>query len=99
MNYQQITKLQNDAGYGQMQQMINTGQAWLMEGHIGRQAMNCLESGACMLPKVPRRDYWGNRVPSRDELKPGTKGTYQNSQDFWQDFVDNGFEFDTGRYI
>ena len=83
MNYQTIKKLQKTYGYDQMQEMINTGTAWKMEGAFGRSAMSTLETGACMLPKEAYYDYYGNRVPSRDELKKGTKGTYQNCVSFW----------------
>ena len=83
MNYNRIKKLQNEYGYLEMQGLINSGTAWSMQGSIGRQAMGCLESGACMLPRETYKDYYGNRIPSRDELKKGTKGTYQNCKEFW----------------
>ena len=83
-----ITDLQKTYGLTSMQELINSGQAWYMEGFTGRQAMQALEDGACMLPEVPRKDYWGNIVPARTSLKPGTKGTLENSQDFWQKVLD-----------
>jgi len=46
-----------------------------------------------MLPLEPRIDYYGNRVPSRNMLKQGTKGTFLNSVNFWNR-VNNG-DFDT----
>lgn len=66
-----------------MQKMINNGSVWKMEGSVGRYAMELLESGACWLPKKAHYDYYGNRIPSRDELTKGTKGTYQNSVKFY----------------
>ena len=57
-----------------MQELINSGMAWKLEGSIGRQAMAMLESGQCELGRVAHVDYWGNRVPSRFEVRPGTKG-------------------------
>ena len=89
MNYQSITKLQKIYGFDTMQSMINSGLAWKMEGNYGREAMALLESGVCMLPKEFRVDYYGNRIPSRDVLKDGTKGTYKNSKRFWEG-VENG---------
>lgn len=77
-----------------MQDMINTGQVWKMEGSMGREAMALLESGACMLPKEFKTDYYGNKVPSRDVLKAGTKGTFLNSQNFWQGVLDGTIEID-----
>lgn len=83
MNYQQICKAQKEAGAWEMQELINSGMAWKLEGSIGRSAMDALESGACMLPLVLRMDYYGNKVPPRNVLKAGTKGTIQNSQRYW----------------
>lgn len=60
-----------------MQRRINDGSIWLFEGSAGREAMRLLEAGYRMLPKQRHRDYWGSTIPSRDELKPGTKGTWQ----------------------
>lgn len=57
------------------QALINSGDAWRFEGAVGRAAMSLINEGYCMVGTTPRRDYWGNLVPSRDMLKPGTKGT------------------------
>jgi hypothetical protein len=57
------------------QELVNTGAAWTMEGHVGRTAMAMLEAGIIMLGEVGHRDYWGNYVPSRFEVEPGTKGS------------------------
>jgi hypothetical protein len=45
--------------------------------------MGLIEAGACMLPKTAYRDYYGNRIPSRDDLKAGTKGTFKNSVKYY----------------
>ena len=45
-----------------------------------------------MLPCEPKYDYYGNRVPSRNDLKQGTKGTFQNSVQFWNRIQDSDFE-------
>lgn len=58
-----------------MQRAINSGMAWKMQGSYGRAAMEALESGACMLGREAQRDYWGNVIPGRDDVKPGTKGS------------------------
>jgi len=83
MNVQRINAMQRLYGFADMQEKINSGLAWKLEGSVGREAMSQLESGACMLPKVPRFDTYGNKVPSRDMIKAGTKGSFKNSQDFW----------------
>jgi hypothetical protein len=89
MKHEEIISRQKAHGFAEMQEMINTGQAWRMEGSVGREAMALLDSGACMLPQERITDYYGNTVPSRDDLKEGTKGTFQNSVNFWTK-VDNG---------
>jgi hypothetical protein len=94
MNFKKITALQKQFGFTEMQNNINTGMAWKLEGSVGREAMALLESGACMLPKVAHRDYYGNTVPSRDMLKDGTKGTYKNSVNFWEAVEDGRIEID-----
>lgn len=92
MNYQRITKLQETYNVIGVQAMINSGDCWKLEGSVGRFAMNMLESGVCMLPKEAKVDYYGNTVPSRDMLKKGTKGTYQNCKEFWKRVEDGDLE-------
>lgn len=58
-----------------LQSLIDSGMAWRLEGHIGRQAMAAIEAGDCVLGEEGHRDYWGNRVPSRYEVEPGTLGS------------------------
>lgn len=94
MNYNTIKRLQRDYGYNDVQEMINSGIIWSMEGSMGRQAMSLLESGACMLPKESHKDYYGNRVPSRDMLEDGTKGTFGNCKMFWQGVEDGSIFID-----
>jgi len=89
MNYWAIKRLQREFGYEEMQKLIDSGRAWLLEGSTGRAAMEMLKSGACMLPKKSYTDYYGNKIPSRTELKDGSKGTYQNSKTFYEEIMIN----------
>lgn len=57
------------------QALIDSGDAWRLEGHVGRTAMDLIDEGLCMLGPVSRKTYWGNTVPSRHDVKPGTKGS------------------------
>ena len=59
------------------QELINSGQCWHMEGHTGRTAMQLIEDGYCILGEVGHKDYWGHYVPSRTEVKAGTKGSVE----------------------
>ena len=57
------------------QELVNNGQAWQLEGHVGRTAMSLIQAGVIMLGEKGHRDFWGNYVPSRYEVEPGTKGS------------------------
>lgn len=94
LTIEQIAGLQKQYGFTDIQDKINTGMAWQLEGSVGRYAMNCLESGACMLPEISNKDYYGNTVPPRTVLQAGTKGTLENSQKFWQGVLDGEIELE-----
>ena len=66
-----------DEYYESIQQAINSGSAWSFQGSYGRSMMDAIKSGCCMLGKRGARDYWGNYIPSRDEVQAGTKGSYE----------------------
>lgn len=59
------------------QNAINGGVAWKFQGSVGRSLMDSINAGAAMLGKNPASDYWGNYIPSRTDVKPGTKGSYE----------------------
>lgn len=61
--------------YAALQRRIDDGSIWRFEGSAGRAAMDALRAGACMLGEVSHRDYYGNRIPSRYEVKDGTTGS------------------------
>jgi hypothetical protein len=59
-----------------IQKMIDAGM-WSMEGSMGRAMMRAIEDGRCTLGPNPARDYWGNRIPSRYEVQPGSVGSVE----------------------
>lgn len=63
--------------YFALQRAINSGAAWLMQGSYGRAMMDAITHGHCMLGRDQCRDYYGNVIPSRDDVQKGTKGSYQ----------------------
>ena len=63
--------------YFALQRAINSGSAWSMQGSYGRAMMDAINCGRCMLGRDQCRDYYGNTIPSRDDVKQGTKGSYQ----------------------
>ena len=85
MHYKKIQKLQKETGNDYYQALINGGVAWKLEGSTGRACMELLRLGACMLPKQRFRDYYGNLVPSRDDVKKGSTGSYQNSVNYYNE--------------
>lgn len=91
---EQITELQAEYGLTVLQKFIDTGDAWLTEGHIGRTAMSALQQGGCLLPEESHRDAYGNVVPSRNDIMPGTTGSLYNAQYFWQKVIDGEVELE-----
>lgn len=57
------------------QKLVDSGQVWKMQGSYGRRASELIEAGIIMLGKKGHYDYYGNYVPSRYEVKSGTKGS------------------------
>ncbi len=77
-----MTKLQTvldaqDGDAAALQELINNGMAWQLEGSFGRAAMAAIEAGVCVLGEEGHHDYWGNYVPSRTEVQAGTKGSVE----------------------
>ena len=61
--------------YASIQRAINSG-AWTFQGSYGRTMMDAIRSGRCMLGTKGFRDYYGNYIPTRDEVQSGTKGSF-----------------------
>ena len=61
--------------YLALQRAINSG-AWGLQGSYGRSMMHAIEGGYCLLGEARARDYWGNAIPSRTDVKGGTKGSH-----------------------
>jgi len=68
--------------YLSIQRAINSGM-WGLQGSYGRAMMDAIKSGRCMLGTTSGRDYYGNVIPSRNDVQPGSKG----SKDFVIDAV------------
>ena len=60
--------------YRSIQRAINSGM-WGLQGSYGRSMMDAINSGHCLLGTSRAKDYWGNVIPSRDDVKQGTKGS------------------------
>ena len=57
-----------------LQELIDMG-AWSMEGHVGRQMMQAIEDGVCILGDNDARDAYGNHIPAWWMVEPGTMGS------------------------
>ena len=62
--------------YEAIQRAINEGTAWKFQGSYGRTMMDAIRSGYCLLGRHRTQDYYGNVIPSRDDVQAGTKGSY-----------------------
>lgn len=82
IDFDLIDALEGDVGMSQydyyytLQAAINGGTAWSLQGAYGRELMAAITNGFCMLGTKSARDYWGNGIPSRNDVAPGTKGSY-----------------------
>ena len=62
--------------YLAIQRAINSG-LWGMQGSYGRAMMDAISAGKCLLGESAARDYYGNTIPSRHDVKEGTKGSFE----------------------
>ena len=62
--------------YLSIQRAINGGM-WGLQGSYGRSMMDAISSGRCLLGQNRAKDYYGNAIPSRDDVQFGTKGSYE----------------------
>lgn len=86
--------------YEALQRRINDGSIWSFEGSAGRAAMAALKEGYCMLGNEPRRDYWGNRIPSRHEIQAGSFGSpeyvREHQGQMWIDIISEAAQLPAG---
>lgn len=61
--------------YTSIQRAINAGM-WSMQGSYGRAMMQAISDGKCLLGLKPAKDAYGNVIPSRLQVKDGTKGSW-----------------------
>lgn len=78
--------------YASIQRAINGG-LWSMQGSYGRAMMQAISDGWCLLGTESFNDYYGNRIPSRTEVKEGTKGSpefvLEHRGQEWLDFLED----------
>ncbi|MGH3635578.1 MAG: hypothetical protein ACRDTS_16135 [Mycobacterium sp.] len=67
-----------------LQELIDTGQAWQLEGAVGRAALGAMTAGVCVAPPELQFDFYGNPVPAYYMLvdEPGSQGSVANAEAF-----------------
>jgi hypothetical protein len=83
LTFKQIESLQKGYRVNGIQDLINSGQCWMMEGSVGRFANDCLEAGICMYPLTEKPSYYGGYFPNRKMIKKNSAGSFQKAQQFW----------------
>jgi hypothetical protein len=78
--YQVVHEAILAGSHAEVQELIDTGMAWRMPGSVGRACMAALQSGAAVLAPEPKRDYYGNVVPSYRDVLDGTTGSVGNAE-------------------
>ena len=66
-----------DTSIEDVQELIDSGMAWHLEGAVGRACMQAIRDGDCVLGPTGHRDFYGNYVPSLAEVQPGTLGSVE----------------------
>jgi hypothetical protein len=51
------------------QKMVNDGSVWKLQGAYGRRAKDLLNSGEIDYPKKKTHDFYGNHIPTQDDIK------------------------------
>jgi len=78
--------------YASIHRAINGG-LWSLQGSYGRTMVQPISDGWCLLGTDSFNDYYGNRIPSRTEVKEGTKGSpeyvLEHRGQEWLDFLEN----------
>jgi hypothetical protein len=62
--------------YQALQRAINAGM-WGLQGSYGRAMMDAITSGHCLLGLKGAHDAYANYIPSRLQVKDGTKGSWE----------------------
>jgi len=70
-------EVETEAYFTALQKAINSLEAWKFQGSYGRAMMEAIKAGYCALGRSSTRDYYGNRIPSRTDVEPGTKGSLE----------------------
>jgi len=76
VNVNGFEEFDGDSYYRAIQRAINEG-AWILQGSYGRDMMEAINNGYCLLGKKSFTDYWGNVIPSRFQVKSHTKGSME----------------------
>ena len=50
------------------QSLVDSGAVWSLQGWYGRTAMDMLNEGILQFPKKETFDYYGNRIPTRNDV-------------------------------
>lgn len=82
--YEAVHQAILDGPNREVQELIDNGLAWRLEGHVGRVAMDALRDGAAVLPPERSTDYWGSTVPSYLDVddESGSPGSVANAEAF-----------------
>tara|TARA_R110002050_G_scaffold150400_7_gene277130 strand:- start:2889 stop:3206 length:318 start_codon:yes stop_codon:yes gene_type:complete len=85
MNESKIRLLQKQYGFKLYQDLIDSGEAWKIGGEITKDCKNAINSGACFLAYKSYHLNIFNSIPSRYQVKRGSKGSVEASKKYWSD--------------
>jgi hypothetical protein len=62
--YESVHRAILDGPNAEVQELVDSGLGWQLEGRVGRIVIAALQAGAVVLPPHRVKDYWGVTVPS-----------------------------------
>jgi hypothetical protein len=76
VNANGFEEFDGDTYYRSIQRAINEG-AWILQGSYGRDMMEAINDGYCLLGKKQFTDFYGHIIPSRFQVLSHTKGSME----------------------
>lgn len=87
MNYFEIKKIQRKYGVGKVQELIDSGKAFMIQGDFEELIWSMIYSGACMLPDLVHKNHQGTRIATRAMVPSGSPGSFKRCQSYWSKFI------------
>ena len=82
--YKSVHQAILDGPNAEVQELVDSGLAWRLEGRVGRIVIAALRDGSVVLPPMRYSDFYGSTVPSYYDVEdePGSPGSVANAENY-----------------